>query len=62
MRKYIFSNGTVRVTTGLPKPRRARRTKEPSPVIIVFPSPVAKQPEPEKDVENDDKSRTLHKD
>jgi hypothetical protein len=59
MPKYIFSNGTVRVTTGLPKPRRVKGTKELSSVIIVFPNPVANQSEQEKEGEKDDKPRTV---
>lgn len=62
MPKYIFSNGTVRVTTGLPRPRRVRGTKELLSVVIVFPDPVAKQSEQEKEDEKDDKLRTVHED
>ena len=62
MRKYIFSNGTVRVTTGLSKPGRVKGKKELTTVIIVFPNHVANQSEQEKDHEKDDESRTVSKD
>ena len=62
MRKYIFSNGTVRVTTGLSKPGRVKVKKELATVIIVFPNRVANQSEQEKDNVQDDESRTVLKD
>ncbi len=62
MPKYIFSNGIVRFTTGLPKPRRVKGSKELPSVIIVFPNPVANRSEHEKAREKDDKSRTVAED
>jgi len=61
MRKYIFSNGTVRVATGLSKPGRIKGKKGLTTVIIVFPNHVANQSEQEKDNEKDDESRTVSK-
>ena len=61
MPKYIFSNGTVRATTGLTTPRRTKGKQELATVIIVFPNPVANQSEQEKEGVRDDEPRPAPK-
>ena len=61
MPKYIFSNGTIRTTTGLSKQQRIKRKQELPTVIIVFPNPVANQSVQEKEGVRDDEPRPAPK-